>query len=182
MAAVREVAIAGFPAIRKELMTVAIIGLILLAAAGVLTAAVVTSNTGAVETDLWNLTVSNLSLGVVFVAGMLTTVVAVAGILLLTAGVRRSQRLRQERRVLRRENQRLSRQAETGVDTDETPTTTDPAADQPSESPRRNLFAPRRPVNTGARTDSDGRHAEPADRVVARDSSEATTEPTSRSS
>jgi hypothetical protein len=162
-------------------MTVAVLGLILLAAAGVLTAAVVTSNTGAVDTDLWNLTISNLSLGIVFVAGMLTTIVGVAGIVLLTVGVRRGRRLRQERRVLRRENQRLSRRAETVPASDE-PSTTYPTDSQPTEEPRRSLFAPRRSATAGSRTDSDGRHAEPTDRVVARDASAAETEPSSRSS
>jgi hypothetical protein len=93
---------------------VAVLGLILLVAAGVLTAAVVTSNTGAIETDLWGVTISNISLGVVFVAGMLTTVVGVAGLLLLTGAARRGRRLRLERRALRRENERLSHQVGTG--------------------------------------------------------------------
>jgi hypothetical protein len=91
-------------------MTVAVLGLILLVAAGVLTAAVVTSNTGAIETDLWGATISNISAGAVFVSGMLTTIVAVAGLLLLLAGARRGRRLQQERRVLRRENRRLAQQ------------------------------------------------------------------------
>jgi len=94
----------------EELRAVAVLGLILLVAAGVLTAAVVTSNTGAIETDLWGTTISNLSLGAVFVAGMLTTLVGVAGLVLLTAALRRGRRLRQERRVLRRENERLAQQ------------------------------------------------------------------------
>jgi Lipopolysaccharide assembly protein A domain len=98
-------------------MNVAVLGLILLAAAGVLTAAVVTSNTGAVDVDLWGTTISNLSLGAVFVAGMLTTAIAVVGLAVLMTGLRRDQRLRRERRVLRRENQRLSQQVETPIDT-----------------------------------------------------------------
>jgi hypothetical protein len=91
-------------------MAVAVLGLILLVAAGLLTTAVVTSNTGAVDTDLWGTTISNLSLGAVFVAGMLTTLVGVAGLLLLTAALRRGRRLRRERKVLRRENERLAQQ------------------------------------------------------------------------
>jgi hypothetical protein len=98
---------------------VAVLGLILLVAAGVLTAAVVTSNTGAIETDLWGTTISNLSLGAVFVAGMLTTLIGVAGLLLLTAALRRGRRLRQERKVLRRENRRLTQQVG-GAPADET--------------------------------------------------------------
>jgi hypothetical protein len=96
-------------------MTVAVLGLILLVAAGVLTAAVVTSNTGAIETDLWGTTISNISVGAVFVAGMLTTLVGVAGLFLLMAGARRGRRLQQERRVLRRENQRLTQQVGSGA-------------------------------------------------------------------
>jgi hypothetical protein len=89
---------------------VAVLGLILLIVAGLLTTAVVTSNTGAIDTDLWGTTISNLSLGAVFVAGMLTTLVGVAGLLLLAAALRRGRRLRQERKVLRRENERLAQQ------------------------------------------------------------------------
>ncbi len=100
----------------------AVLGLILLVAAGVFTAAVVTSNTGAIETNLWGATISNVSLGVVFVAGMLATLVGVAGLLLLTGAVRRGRRLRQERKVLRRENQRLSQQVGTGPGPDGVPT------------------------------------------------------------
>jgi hypothetical protein len=48
---------------------VAVLGLILLAAAGVLTAAVVTSNTDSLAVSLWSVSVSNVTLGVVFVDG-----------------------------------------------------------------------------------------------------------------
>jgi hypothetical protein len=174
---VREGAITGLLTTREEMITVVILGLILLAAAGVLTAAVVTSNTGAVDTDLWNLTISNLSLGIVFVAGMLTTVVGVAGVVLLTAGVRRGQRLRQERRVLRRENQRLTRRVDTTTSDEDVAAA--PADSQATESHRRNLFTPRRPLASEPPTDAEGRHAEARDRVVASDTS---AEPTSRSS
>jgi hypothetical protein len=161
-------------------MTVAVLGLILLAAAGVLAAAVVTSNTGAVETDLWSITVSNTSLAIVFVTGMLTTLVAVAGIVLLTAGVRRNQRLRQERRVLRRENQRLSRRIETDGSTEDTTPVVYPT-NAASTEPRRSLFAPRRTTTTDTSADA-GRHGEAGDRVVAREAVATPTEPTSRSS
>jgi hypothetical protein len=96
---------------------VAVLGLILLAAAGVLTAAVVTSNTGTLSVDLWNITVSNVTPGVVFVAGMITTVVAVVGLGLLMGGVRRNRRLRKERRSLKRENEQLAHRVETTPDT-----------------------------------------------------------------
>lgn len=100
-------------AVRRELINVAVLGIILLAAAGVLTAAVVTSNTGTVSVDLWGVTVTNLTLGVVFVAGMITTVLAVVGLGLLMGGMRRTRRLRQERRALRRENEELTQRVDT---------------------------------------------------------------------
>lgn len=98
----------------------AVLGLILLAAAGVLTAAVVTSNTGSLSVDLWSVSVSNVTLGVVFVAGMITTVLAVVGLGLLMGGLRRNRRLRKERRSLRRENEQLVQQV------DSTPPAHDP--------------------------------------------------------
>ncbi|HEY7100799.1 MAG TPA: hypothetical protein VH573_04075 [Mycobacteriales bacterium] len=92
----------------KELIIVAVLGLILLAAAGVLTAAVVTSNTDSLSVSLWNVDVSNVTLGVVFVAGMITTVLAVVGLGLLMGALRRNRRLRKERRSLQRENEQLA--------------------------------------------------------------------------
>ena len=95
----------------------AVLGLILLAAAGVLTAAVVTSNTDSLAVDLWGVSVSNVTLGVVFVAGMITTVVAVVGLGLLMGGLRRNSRLRKERRTLRRENEQLAQRVDSTPDT-----------------------------------------------------------------
>jgi uncharacterized membrane protein YcjF (UPF0283 family) len=91
---------------------VAVLGLILLAAAGVLTAAVVTSNTDSLAVSLWSVDVSNVTLGVVFVAGMITTVLAVVGIGLLMGGMRRNRRLRKERRTLQRENEQLAQRVD----------------------------------------------------------------------
>jgi hypothetical protein len=99
-------------ACRRELINVAVLGLILLAAAGVLTAAVVTSNTDSLSVDLWGVSVTNVTLGVVFVAGMITTVLAVVGLGLLMGGMRRSRRLRHERRSLRRENEQLAQRVD----------------------------------------------------------------------
>ena len=96
----------------------AVLGLILLAAAGVLTAAVVTSNTDSLSVSLWSVHVSNVTLGVVFVAGMITTVLAVVGLGLLMGALRRNRRLRKERRSLQRENEQLAQQR---MDTDSTP-------------------------------------------------------------
>jgi hypothetical protein len=167
-------------------MTVAVLGLILLAAAGVLTAAVVTSNTGAVETDLWSASIHNLTLGGVFVAGMLTTVLAVAGLALMTAGMRREKRLRQERRVLRQENRRLTRRVET-VDTDttipsthysEAPAQVETVEEDTTRPARRGLFPRRRQTAPDVEDTDTTDFSGPHDRVVARDKS-VTTETTS---
>jgi len=111
----------------KELITVAVLGLILLAAAGVLTAAVVTSNTDSLSVSLWSVDVSNVTLGVVFVAGMITTVLAVVGLGLLMGALRRNRRLRKERRSLQRENEQLAQQ----VDSTPPPAPTGPIGTTP---------------------------------------------------
>jgi hypothetical protein len=166
-------------------MTVAVLGLILLAAAGVLTAAVVTSNTGAVETDLWSASIHNLTLGGVFVAGMLTTVLAVAGLALMTAGMRREKRLRQERRVLRQENRRLTRRVDDPDTTEsarysETPTETRTVEEETTTRPARRGLFPRRHDTAQDVDDTDTSDLPgPHDRVVARDKS-VTTETTTR--
>jgi type II secretory pathway pseudopilin PulG len=108
----------------KELIIVAVLGLILLAAAGVLTAAVVTSNTESLSASLWSIDVSNVTLGVVFVAGMITTVLAVVGLGLLMGGMRRNRRLRRERRSLQRENEQLAQRVDTPPDAPTTPAPT----------------------------------------------------------
>jgi FtsZ-interacting cell division protein ZipA len=89
------------------------LGLVLLVGAGVFTAAVITSNTTAVGADLWGWHIDNLSLGGVFVAGMVAGVAALLGLVMLFGGMRRSARLSRERRQLAKENARLAhRQAE----------------------------------------------------------------------
>ena len=157
----------------------AVLGLILLAAAGVLTAAVVTSNTDTLAVDLWNISVSNVTLGVVFVAGMITTVVAVVGLGLLMGGLRRNRRLRKERKSLRRENEQLAQRVDTTPDTtgpvgryddrpvgtthSDTPRLDDPTrvdtpaydttpGDGSTAAPRRRSFLPRREERTGPET------------------------------
>ncbi len=85
-----------------------VLGLVLLVGAGVLTAAVITSNTGVVGADVWGLHISNLSLGGVFVVGVATGVVGLLGLVMLFSGMRHVQRLRRERRELARENARLA--------------------------------------------------------------------------
>jgi len=120
---------------------VAVLGLILLAAAGVLTAAVVTSNTDSLSVSLWSVDVSNVTLGVVFVAGMITTVLAVVGLGLLMGGMRRNRRLRKERRSLQRENEQLAQRMDT---TQPSMGSTDP---MPTASQRDERFVERRPVD-----------------------------------
>lgn len=88
----------------------AVLGLVLLAGAAVFTVSAVSSNTGATEVHLWGLSVSNLSVGLVFVVGLITTAVGLAGLLMTLAGVRRGARLRRQRHLLVRENRRLSRE------------------------------------------------------------------------
>ncbi|MGI9093294.1 MAG: LapA family protein [Mycobacteriales bacterium] len=85
------------------------IGLILVILAAVVVVAALTSNTQSVVVHLWGLRISNLSVSVVFIAGLLTTVVAVAGVMVLAAGMRRAHRVRKENRALARENKRLGR-------------------------------------------------------------------------
>jgi type II secretory pathway pseudopilin PulG len=116
----------------KELITVAVLGLILLAAAGVLTAAVVTSNTDSLSVSLWSVDVSNVTLGVVFVAGMITTVLAVVGLGLLMGALRRNRRLRKERRSLQRENEQLTQR----VDSTPPPAQTGPIGTTPRSDER----------------------------------------------
>jgi hypothetical protein len=121
------------------------LGLILLAAAGVLTAAVVTSNTDSLSVSLWSVDVSNVTLGVVFVAGMITTVLAVVGLGLLMGGMRRNRRLRRERRTLQRENEQLAQRVDYTPDADTAPTQRDErtVVEQPG---------PNRPMVTDDRT------------------------------
>ncbi len=91
-----------------------VLGLLLLVGAGVFAAAVITSNTGAVGADLWGLHISNLSLGAFYVAGLVTGFAALLGLVVLFAGMRRTRRLRHERKTLARENARLSQHVGTG--------------------------------------------------------------------
>jgi type II secretory pathway pseudopilin PulG len=128
----------------KELIIVAILGLILLAAAGVLTAAIVTSNTDSLSVSLWSVDVSNVTLGVVFVAGMITTVLAVVGLGLLMGALRRNRRLRKERRSLQRENEQLAQR----VDSTPPPASTGPIGTTPrSDEPYVEHQRPDRPFD-----------------------------------
>lgn len=85
-----------------------IVAVLLIAIAAVLTAAAVTSNGHHITFDLWSIVDSKVSVGVVFVAGMITTVIAVAGVVLLMSGVKRSHRNRKERKELSRQQESMS--------------------------------------------------------------------------
>lgn len=85
-----------------------IVAVLLIAIAVVLTAAAVTSNGHKVTFDLWNIIDSKVSVGVVFIAGMITTVIAVGGVVLLLAAVKRKRRARKERKELNRQQEQLT--------------------------------------------------------------------------
>jgi hypothetical protein len=126
-----------------------VLGLVLLIGAAVLTTAVVTDNTGAVRSDLWGLHMSNLSIGEIFVVGILTGAVALLGIALLLAGLRRAGRRRHERRVLLAENRRLTGQVEPDI----------PATD--TYPPRHRADTPVTDNPAGHGPPADGHHAQP---------------------
>lgn len=94
----------------------AVAGIVLIAVAVVLVTAAVTSNTNTVKVHLLGMTITSLSVGTVFIAGMVVTIVAVLGIVLLLAGLRRNRRKRKERKGLQKENERLLGGQDTGAD------------------------------------------------------------------
>lgn len=93
-----------------------VLGILLLAGAAVLAVATISSNTGAVEVDLWGMSVSNVSVGVVFAAGMITAAVGLLGMMMLFGGARRNRKRWRERRTLARDNRRLAQQADRQAD------------------------------------------------------------------
>lgn len=88
----------------------AILGLVLLVAAVAVTTGVIMENTTDVGVDLWGFHISNASLGYVFAAGVATGLIALLGLVLLVGGLKRSTRIRRERRALTAENRRLAEQ------------------------------------------------------------------------
>jgi uncharacterized membrane protein len=95
-------------------VTMIIVGVVLVAVAVVLTAAAITSNGQHVKFDLWGVLHSSVSVGTVFIAGMITTVVAVLGVLVLVGALRRNRRQRKERKQLAKEESSTP-QLETGA-------------------------------------------------------------------
>jgi uncharacterized integral membrane protein len=95
-----------------------VLGLLLLLASGVLTVGVVTQNTDTVSVAAFGQTASNLTLGGLFLAGVVTGAIAILGLTMILAGAsrRRARRVglkremrdvRDERETLAEENARL---------------------------------------------------------------------------
>jgi len=91
-----------------------IAGAVLAAVAVVVIAAAVTGNGHTVKFDFFGIYHSHLSLGAVFISGMVTTVIAVLGVVLLVGGLRRGRRARKEQKRLDKENANLPQISPTG--------------------------------------------------------------------
>lgn len=92
-----------------------VLGLLLLLASGALALAVVTSNTESTSVAAFGYTVSDLSLGLLFAAGVLTGLLLMLGVSLLLSGLSRSRALRARARRARAatsENERLQEENE----------------------------------------------------------------------
>lgn len=81
----------------------AVLGLLLMLAAGALTAGVVLSNTNRISAEAFGVTLSNVSVGGLFVAGVVTALVFALGLWMLLQGMRRARRRRLERREIVRD-------------------------------------------------------------------------------
>lgn len=87
-----------------------VLGLLLLLATGALALAVVTSNTESTSVAAFGYTVSDLSLGLLFAAGVLTGLLLMLGVSLLLSGLSRGRAIRARARRARAatsENERL---------------------------------------------------------------------------
>jgi uncharacterized integral membrane protein len=84
-----------------------IAGAVLAAVAVVVIAAAVTGNSHRVKFDFFGIYHSHLSIGAVFISGMITTVIAVLGVVLLVGGLRRTRKQRKEQKRLEKENANL---------------------------------------------------------------------------
>jgi uncharacterized integral membrane protein len=80
-----------------------IAGAVLAAVAVVVIAAAVTGNSHKVEFDFFGIYHSHLSIGAVFISGMITTVIAVVGVVLLVGGLRRTRKQRKEQKRIAKE-------------------------------------------------------------------------------
>ncbi|MBK5305504.1 MAG: hypothetical protein JJD92_02320 [Frankiaceae bacterium] len=97
------------------------LGLLLLLASGVLTAALVMDNTDAVSVSVFGETISGLTQGGLFIAGVVTGAAAILGLTMMMAGAARGRRrravrkqqvlaARDEKETLAEENMRLKRE------------------------------------------------------------------------
>ncbi len=81
-----------------------VLGLLLAIAAGVFAAGVVASNTAHVHAEAFGVSLSNVSVGGLFLAGAVTALVFALGLFLLLGGAARARRRRVERRRIVRDS------------------------------------------------------------------------------
>ncbi len=123
-----------------------ILGLLLLLAAGALTAGMVLGNPGNVAVEVFGQKVSVFAIGEIFVLGVATGVVAGLALGLLLSGLRRSGRKRRERRAevkgkrareqeLQEENARLGRELDQQRRSGAAPSTPPTAPGRPDAGP-----------------------------------------------
>lgn len=84
----------------------AVLGLLLMLAAGVLTAGVLSSNTNKISAEAFGFSLPDVSVGGLFVAGAVTALVFALGLWLLMRGLRRARRRNVERRQIVRDTQK----------------------------------------------------------------------------
>jgi hypothetical protein len=85
-----------------------IVGAVLVLIALAAIAAAVTGTAPHARLDLWGAVHTTVSTGTIFIAGMITTVVAVVGVVVLVGGLRRSRRRRKEKKQLAKEKEQLT--------------------------------------------------------------------------
>jgi uncharacterized membrane protein YciS (DUF1049 family) len=90
-----------------------IAGAVLFVIAVVLIAASVSGNGQSVKFDLWGVVHANMSVGAVFIMGLVTTIIAVAGFVLLTRGLKDARARRKEERRQAKEQRKLGKSSET---------------------------------------------------------------------
>ncbi|MGI8870639.1 MAG: hypothetical protein ACR2F6_17780 [Mycobacteriales bacterium] len=103
----------------------AVAGGVFLVIATVLVVAALASNTKSVDVHLFGIDISGISVGAVFIGGMITTILAVLGLILFIAGMRRNRRKRVERKSLQKENRRLNTQPTSTLSDLQTPASPD---------------------------------------------------------
>lgn len=84
-----------------------IVGAVLVLIALAAIAAAVTGTAPHARLDLWGIHMT-VSTGTIFIAGMITTVIAVVGVVALVGGLRRNRRRRKEKKQLAKEKEQLT--------------------------------------------------------------------------